>query len=52
MPFRSREHAAHLLAERLAKYRGQNPLVLAIPRGAVPMGTIIADALGDRKSVV
>ena len=52
MPFRSREHAAHLLAERLAKYRGQNPLVLAIPRGAVPMGKIIADALGGELDVV
>jgi predicted phosphoribosyltransferase len=52
VPFRSREHAARLLAERLAKYRGQNPLVLAIPRGAVPMGKIIADSLGGEVDVV
>ena len=51
MRFRNRAHAARLLAERLAGYRGQHPLVLAIPRGAVPMGHIIAEAL-DRKSVV
>jgi putative phosphoribosyl transferase len=43
--FESREDAARQLALRLARYRGRNPLVLAIPRGAVPMGQIIADAL-------
>jgi Phosphoribosyl transferase domain len=48
LPFRERAHAAQLLAERLAVYRGQRPLILAIPRGAAPMGRIIADRLdGD-----
>ncbi|HEY7728223.1 MAG TPA: archease [Candidatus Eisenbacteria bacterium] len=48
MVFRNREHAAQLLAKRLAKYRGRHPLVLGIPRGAVPMAAIIAEALeGD-----
>lgn len=48
MDFMNREEAAHLLAERLANYAGQRPVVLAVPRGAVPMGRIIADALhGD-----
>ena len=51
MPFQSREQAANLLAKRLDKYRGQNPLVLAIPRGAVPMGKIIADSLGGEMDV-
>lgn len=52
MLFRDRNHAAHLLAERLAEYRGQNPLVLAIPRGAVPMARILAAALGGEFDVV
>lgn len=41
-----------MLARRLDKYRGQHPLVLAIPRGAVPMGKIIADALDGELDVV
>src|SRR5574341_2075271 len=52
MTFRNRDHAAGLLAHRLAEYRGQRPLVLAIPRGAVPMAAIIADSLGGELDVV
>ena len=52
MPFRDREHAAHLLAKRLMGYRGQHPLVLGIPRGAVPMAKIIAEALEGELDVV
>lgn len=52
MRFRNREHAARLLAEKLGAYRGQNPLILAIPRGAVPMGKIIADTLDGDLDVV
>jgi putative phosphoribosyl transferase len=52
MFFYNRAHAATLLAERLQDYRGKHPLVLAIPRGAVPMGKIIADALGGELDVV
>jgi predicted phosphoribosyltransferase len=52
MIFRDREDAARKLVEALAQYRGQNPLVLAIPRGAVPMAKIIADALGGEVDVV
>ena len=52
MIFRDREDAARRLAEALAQYRGQNPLVLAIPRGAVPMAKIIAEALGGEVDVV
>lgn len=52
MRFHSREHAARLLVEKLTAYRGQNPLVLGIPRGAVPMAKIIADALGGDLDVV
>jgi predicted phosphoribosyltransferase len=50
--FRDRDDAARRLAEALAQYRGQNPLVLAIPRGAVPMAKIIAEALGGEVDVV
>ncbi len=52
MPFENRAQAAEMLIERLVKYRGQRPLVLAIPRGAVPMGRIIADGLDGDFDVV
>lgn len=52
MPFQDRNEAAELLLERLAAYKGKNPLVLAIPRGAVPMAKIIADGLGGEVDVV
>jgi len=52
MRFRNREEAARLLAERLARYRASHPVVLAIPRGAVPMGCAIADALDADLDVV
>ena len=52
MMFRDRNDAARRLAEALEHYRGQNPLVLAIPRGAVPMAKIIAEALGGELDVV
>ncbi len=50
--FESRAEAARLLAEALTGYRGRQPLVLAIPRGAVPMGRIIATELGGDLDVV
>ncbi len=52
MVFRDRDDAAHRLAGNLARFRGLDPLVLAIPRGGVPMGRIIADALGGELDVV
>ena len=52
MIFSNREQAAGLLAEKLAAYRGKNPLILAIPRGAVPMAKIVAEALGGEFDVV
>jgi len=58
-PFQNREEAARRLAEVLGGYRvrptdkqERRPLVLAIPRGAVPMGAIIAKALGGELDVV
>lgn len=50
--FRDRDDAANRLAERLKGYKGKNPLILAIPRGAVPMAKIIADKLGGEFDVV
>jgi predicted phosphoribosyltransferase len=52
MYFKNRAEAATRLAERLAAYKGQTPLVLGVPRGAVPMARIIADALGGDLDVV
>jgi predicted phosphoribosyltransferase len=52
MPFENRIEAGRMLARRLASYRGQRPLVLAIPRGAVPMGKVVADALEGELDVV
>lgn len=52
MVFENRAEAGRMLARRLEKYRGKHPLVLAIPRGAVPMGKIVADALDGELDVV
>ena len=53
MLFENREHAARLLARRLsAYYKNRNSLVLAVPRGAVPMAKIIADSLRGELDVV
>lgn len=46
--FKDREDAARRLAKRLSHLRGKRPLILAVPRGAVPMGVILAGELeGD-----
>lgn len=50
--FIDRNDAAIRLAERLKSYRGRNPLVLAIPRGAVPMARTIAERLDGEFDVV
>jgi putative phosphoribosyl transferase len=52
MLFLNRDDAAHKLVAKLHQYKGQNPLVLAIPRGAVPMAKTIAEALGGEVDVV
>jgi predicted phosphoribosyltransferase/dienelactone hydrolase len=52
LPFRNRIDAARQLALALDRYRGSHPVVLAIPRGAVPMGKVIADALGGELDVI
>lgn len=50
--FADREDAGRQLAAALARYRGRNALVLAIPRGGIPIGRILADALGGELDVV
>jgi predicted phosphoribosyltransferase len=50
--FRDRADAARQLAVALRQWRGQHPLILAIPRGAVPMAKIIADELQGDLDVV
>lgn len=42
---KDRTEAAILLSEKLKKYKNSNSVVLAIPRGGVPLGYIIAKSL-------
>lgn len=50
--YRDRREAARRLAEALTHLKGEHPLVLAIPRGGVPMGRVLADALEGELDVV
>jgi predicted phosphoribosyltransferase len=50
--FRDREHAARLLASALKGRELFDPLVLAIPRGGVAVGAVLARALGAELDVV
>lgn len=52
LPFADRLQAGRQLATALAAYRGRHPLVLAIPRGALPIGRAVADALAGELDVV
>ena len=46
-PYRDRAHAGQVLAERLRHYVGRpDVIVLALPRGGVPVGYEVARALG------
>jgi len=44
--FRDRDEAGARLAERLLEHRNQNPVVLAIPSGGVPIGFAVSQRLG------
>jgi putative phosphoribosyl transferase len=48
----NRQAAAEELAERLKKYKGEDGIVLAIPRGGVPIGVVIANELGFPVEVI
>ena len=50
--FDSRGDAARRLAAALAGYAGRHALVLAIPRGAVAIGAVLAQRLGGELDVV
>ena len=52
MRFENRTDAGRQLAAKLGAYRGTRPLVLAIPRGGVPLGREVADALDGELDVV
>ncbi|HXV13941.1 MAG TPA: phosphoribosyltransferase family protein [Candidatus Krumholzibacteria bacterium] len=52
MRFENREDAARRLVQKLARFRGQHPLVLAIPRGAAIMGRVMADELNGEMDIV
>ena len=52
MLFADRIDAAERLAQALQAYRGRHPLILAIPRGALPMGKLLAERLGGELDVV
>ena len=52
MRYRDRLDAAEQLADALRHYQGLSPLILAIPRGALPIGRVLADRLGGDLDVV
>jgi putative phosphoribosyl transferase len=50
--FRDREQAGEVLASALKDLRGEDVLVLAIPRGGVVVGSIVARALGAPLDII
>lgn len=52
MRFADRLDAAGRLADALQGYRGRHPLILAIPRGALPMADLLARRLDGELDVV
>lgn len=52
MIYKDRIEAANLLAIKLAAYKNENAIILAIPRGGVPLGHIVAKELNLPLEVV
>jgi putative phosphoribosyl transferase len=50
--FLNRKEAGELLADRLAKYLAEDPLVLALPRGGIPVAYEVANTLGTGLSAL
>ncbi len=51
-PFGNRREAGRALAEELSELKGDNPVILGVPRGAVPMAAVVADELDGELDVV
>jgi predicted phosphoribosyltransferase len=45
MPFKDRSEAGRMLADALAGYKDEQPVILALPRGGVPVAAEVAAAL-------
>lgn len=52
MRFKNREHAGQLLAEKLLPYAHLDPIILALPRGGVPIAYTIAHRLKASLDIV
>ncbi len=52
MPFVDRPSAGRRLARRLGHVRGDNPIVVGLPRGGVPVAAEVASALGAPLDVI
>lgn len=50
--FENREHAGKILAEKLLKYQSLEPVILALPRGGVPLAHEIASKMGAPLDIV
>jgi len=50
--FEDRCQAGEKLAEKLSPYRGQHPLILAVPRGGVTVAKLIWDNLGGELDLI
>ena len=52
MLFEDRQHAGELLAKKLIAYRGQSPLILAVPRGGISVALPLWRHLGGELDLI
>ena len=52
MPFQNRTDAGCHLARALAKYKSRHPVILALPRGGVPVAAEVAESLDARLDLI